>query len=1164
MANERLTRTYLKLVFILGLIVVMAVTLWQGKIRLGLDLRGGTELRYRIKEEGLTREEKRNIVQRTIDVIRKRVDPQGNMELEIRPEGKLRFYIQLPGMGAAEARRVEDLIRRSGKLRFRIVNDDPEVRARAMEGERIPGHTPFVVAKRDADGDPVRWRIARYDELKGLTGRDAEEWMLVQTRPPSRDMDVTGDALEEVRKTTDRTGFPAVGFSFGGLGRAKFERLTEAHQGKRLAIILDQDLYSAPRIKERIAGAGIIEGRFTEREVEDLLIILRAGRLPADIELMWHNSVGAQLGEDSIRNGVRASIIALILVVFFMALFYLLTGVVADFALMMNLLLVLGLMVMMRSTLTLPGIAGLVLTLGMAVDANVLINERIREEREKGKTLALAIRTGYERAFITILDSNLTTLITALILFGVGTGPVKGFALTLSLGIVVSMFTAIWVTRTIVDLLVEHGVLKRLRMFRLLKGTGFSFTRWRRTAAFASAALIAVGLSLLWRGCDHVKDTDLTGGVRVEMQLDKGIPLEEFRARVKRIFPAKSDVQAVWEAGAERRTGYPTRFSVRVRRLDEAERVEKMRADIAEALGAAPKLGEKPYEFHVTLAEPLTEPALRDKLRKAGYRQEAIRHVLLLDKPASEFLIVLRREKLDTVHADAQVARVLDALLPVLASHEVRLHRGEITAERPGAPVGARNAGDRGGPRYFLPIQLGARAYTVAVREAIVRQLLDNARPERAGDLVVTGRGADEGADPAREIAVYAPRGTLERIATAKRDTLTIYEFVVPSRGDQIRVFVQDPIREADLRGRLSEGKVLDDLVRGVMPLRARGKEFFLAMNPLSEDKAVEYITERLRGAFSRDELRLDRVHVTLEPAPADPDVPELDRLKAEGYRFYALKLDQPMQLQAIRANLLRAGYRDALVERDITSATATEKLDTVTLKLKGGADVVEQARARIGHAFENPDPFLSSEAIGAVVAGELRDKAILAVLLSWVAIIFYVWFRFGELKFGLAGVIALIHDVLMTAGAVGVADALSGTAVGAALGFSDIKINLTMIAAFLTLVGYSINDTIVIFDRIRENMGGVRRRVDAALVDISINQTLSRTILTSVTTLIVLLVLYIMGGTVIHGFAFVMTFGVIVGSYSTIFIASPIVVDWERILGGIRRGLQALSLKKS
>ncbi len=192
--------------------------------------------------------------------------------------------------------------------------------------------------------------------------------------------------------------------------------------------------------------------------MDDLVTTLRAGQLPADIELEWNNTVGAQLGEDSIRAGIRASLVGLVVVVAFMAIYYLVGGAIADFAVLVNLLLVLGGMAGMQSVLTLPGIAGLVLTLGMAVDANVLINERIREEGQRGKTMRLAIRTGYERAFLVILDTHLTTIITALILFGVGTGPVRGFAITLILGLVLSLFTSFWVTRWLLDIVRGEGL----------------------------------------------------------------------------------------------------------------------------------------------------------------------------------------------------------------------------------------------------------------------------------------------------------------------------------------------------------------------------------------------------------------------------------------------------------------------------------------------------------------------------------------------------------------------------------------------------------------------------------------------------------------------------------------------------------------------------------
>jgi SecD/SecF fusion protein len=209
------------------------------------------------------------------------------------------------------------------------------------------------------------------------------------------------------------------------------------------------------------------------------------------------------------------------------------------------------------------------------------------------------------------------------------------------------------------------------------------------------------------------------------------------------------------------------------------------------------------------------------------------------------------------------------------------------------------------------------------------------------------------------------------------------------------------------------------------------------------------------------------------------------------------------------------------------------------------------ELRDEIVQVFATPDPFQRLESVGKAVAGEMRNKAILAMIVALIAIVFYIWMRFGELKFGIAAIVALAHDVLMTMGAIAAADALSGTLVGRILGFTDIKINVEMIAAFLTIIGYSLNDTIVVFDRIRENLGGARRRkIDAEIVDLSVNQCLSRTLLTSLTTLIVVLTLYVIGGAVIHGFAFALIVGVVVGTYSSVFIASPILVDWDVITG--------------
>jgi preprotein translocase subunit SecD len=235
-------------------------------------------------------------------------------------------------------------------------------------------------------------------------------------------------------------------------GAKEFERITGANVKRRLAIVLDGVVHSAPVIQERIAGGNAqITGSFTMDEARDLAIVLRAGALPAPVKILEERTVGPSLGQDSIDKGTWACIIASILILLFMIVYYRLTGMIADVALVMNLLLLLGVMAAFKATLTLPGIAGIVLTIGMAVDANVLINERIREEMRLGKTLRAAVEAGYAKAFLTILDSNITTLVAALFLFGFGTGPVKGFAVTLTIGIIVSLFTAVFVTRIIFD-----------------------------------------------------------------------------------------------------------------------------------------------------------------------------------------------------------------------------------------------------------------------------------------------------------------------------------------------------------------------------------------------------------------------------------------------------------------------------------------------------------------------------------------------------------------------------------------------------------------------------------------------------------------------------------------------------------------------------------------
>jgi SecD/SecF fusion protein len=1176
MANERVTRLYLKIFIVIALMVYGAWTVWNWDIPLGLGLKGGSELVYRIKTEGLSDAQRVGITSRTINVIRRRIDPRGNLEIDIRPQSKSRFYIQLPGMGLDESSRIEQLIRKSGKLRFCLVSDDKDYRSQALTSPTVLGYKPFVPSQRDKSGKPMRWRLATFAELQELSAEDRAGWMLV-TNPD--DAKVTGEYLGNDIRPTNENGSPAVAFSFRGKGALRFEQLTAANAatptrpGKQLAIILDKDLYSAPVINARIAGRGIISGNFTVKEVEDLCQILRAGKLPADIELLWNNSVGPQYGEDSIRSGIRACITAFIIVIAFMAVYYLLNGLIADFALLLNLLLILTVMSLMRSTLTLPGVAGLVLTLGMAVDANVLINERVREERGKGKTLGLAIRSGYERAFVTILDSNLTTLITALILLGVGTGPVKGFALTLSCGIVISMFTAIWVTRAIVDLLVEKAWVHRLTPPDYLGTTvGKKFIRFtaiRRIAMVISLILIIAGLGLLVHGRDKVFGIDLTSGVRAEIQLRDGLKLATVRKRVAEAFPGKADVQSVWEPGVNTADRLPDRFSIRVRKPDDKQLLEKLRVDIKGMLESANMLSgfddvapenvkstENTHDFNLSLSKAMSEATLRNRLEAIGYGHTTVAGLTQLDPPSSEFVLELGYKKGDDEakpgYEDQRVTTILSALSALAAPLPNPVTFSALVPVKGGGSEGEK-------PPMYLPLRLNDRASTVAVKEALLATVF---KGEVMEDLRVVGDDREEGhTESILYFNIHGKDETLARIQNADLKDLPIYPFERVDR-NAILVRTETAIVESEVLNRLREEGLLGSTVRKVLP-RKPGTEFRLSMLPLTDEKAAELIREKLKAQFA-EELAADRVIVGFTPMKGVPADVKMKKAELKRAKFFEMTLDPETSLQIVDMRLRAGGFSKALLDKGEASVEKNLLKSSVRIVLMGNAIDIAEQQAKITKAFKDPDPFRSVETIGSAVAGEMRNQAILAIFLSWIAIVFYIWFRFGEVKFGLAAVTALIHDVLLTLGAVGVVNALADTPVGAALGFSDIKINVTMIAAFLTLIGYSINDTIVVFDRIRENMGGAKRRVDPEMVDQSVNQILSRTLLTSVTTFVVLMVLYIIGGPVLHGFAFVMAFGVLVGTYSSIFIASPILIGWEKWIENIRRTFRSVKVKKA
>ncbi|MEW5802772.1 MAG: protein translocase subunit SecD [bacterium] len=399
----------------------------------------GSETRYlltlhqaevqRIQESALAQAQK---------TITDRIDQFGVTEPTVAKQGDDRILIQLPGV--KDTQRAIDLIGKTAQLEFMLVDDEHSV-DRALQGEVPEGSQVMYERSRDK-----------------VTGQIVKKPYLLK-----KGALMTGDLLTDARVQPGEYGMPYVSMNFNKTGARLFDQITAENVGKRLAIILDDNLYSAPVIRERISGGRAqITGNFTDEEARDLAIVLRAGALPAPVEILEQRTVGPSLGNDSIRMGFISFIVGTVFVLIFMIMYYKLSGLIADMTMILNLLIVMAFMAAFRATLTLPGIAGIILTVGMAVDNNVLVFERIREELDLGKTAGAAVSAGFDKAFTAIIDSTMTTLIAALILYIFGTGPVKGFAVTLSIGLCGSIFAAIVVTHFVYDWFLSKGRITKL------------------------------------------------------------------------------------------------------------------------------------------------------------------------------------------------------------------------------------------------------------------------------------------------------------------------------------------------------------------------------------------------------------------------------------------------------------------------------------------------------------------------------------------------------------------------------------------------------------------------------------------------------------------------------------------------------------------------------
>jgi len=578
----------------------------EGNVTLGLDLSGGSSLRYKLPapDSAGGTVDMDQIRRETIEVFRKRIDSVGLKEIPIYGQGEDEILIELPGMSEVEVESIIQIIQTQGILEWLLVAEDetdpddtensffvdkeldalteyleqkeadeggwslesdlsPLDRTRTFnEREALFRWLPNSPATLERSGVFVPEGATTFNQLRDGLGAAAPEDNKALVSAYFRMVKIfkdpkwrfSGQDLIMVRKSSDEHSLPAVGFEFKPAGGNDFSEFTEAHIKKGLAIVLDGKVITTPIIQSVLPGSGIISGPkpkgFLPHEQEQLITVLKSGSVSVRPILLSRHHIGPTLGKTSIERGQTAAMVGLSAVFVFIIAYYFLAGLVASISLAINLGLLLAVLIFLEATLTLPGFAGIVLTVGMAVDANILIFERIREEKDKGKTIAQALKNGFERAFLTIVDANATTFITGFILFSFGTGPIKGFAVTLMIGIVTSLFSALLVSKVILAVMLERG-LQKLNMFRILKEVNVDFLTMRTKAAFISVILIIVGIVLLVLVSGTILGLDFTGGYNVQLVCKEGVSESEVRSALGSTFSNLQVIPVMSNAAAE-------------------------------------------------------------------------------------------------------------------------------------------------------------------------------------------------------------------------------------------------------------------------------------------------------------------------------------------------------------------------------------------------------------------------------------------------------------------------------------------------------------------------------------------------------------------------------------------------------------------------------------
>jgi SecD/SecF fusion protein len=507
----------------------------SGKIKLGLDLQGGTAFVVEMDTNALAQmyagesnrvvvsEETAGAISQAVEVLRKRVDQFGVAEPVIQPQGADQILIQLPGLSEAVKESAKAQIQKAAYLEFRMVKEDSQ--------QIIDNHLPI----------PPGYELLRHVEPQPNNLPPKIEEAVVKKRPENG---LHGDIVKNARRDQGNMGEPMIDFELNDNGAKRFAEVTRNNIGQRLAIVLDGQLYSAPVIQSAIeTGSGQITGQFTPEEAQELATVLR-NPLRAPLKLVYAYDVDPTLGKDSIRSGIKASIYGVIFVSAFMLIYYLIAGLAANVALIVNVIILLGVMCSVGSTFTLPGIAGGVLTVGMAVDANVLIYERIREELAKGKSLRGAINAGYARAFGTIFDSHVTTLISSVILILMGTGEIKGFGVTLTIGVAASLFTALVVTRLIFNFMLDRNWLKSLPMLHIIRSANVNFMGVATPLFIITWAFVVLSLGYggFARG-DKLFGVDFLGGDSTTLSFVQKVDVDQIRSALTTIGEQDAGIQ---------------------------------------------------------------------------------------------------------------------------------------------------------------------------------------------------------------------------------------------------------------------------------------------------------------------------------------------------------------------------------------------------------------------------------------------------------------------------------------------------------------------------------------------------------------------------------------------------------------------------------------------